>query len=735
MNRMILSVISGLLSVILLSSCASSKRMSRMSGGMFGDSLLPEYEYIDGSRQILPSKMIERRKYEMTAGIDDSIINIWPFFYRNRNYFSFVWPLIDYDRFGFAVRPFFNKEGNEYSVLFPLSGWNSARADGWVLNSYWSEKGVGSVPLFHIPWDYSNNVFYFLLCWKKKANYGIFPLVWGKGGENGYFNIVPLLFHDKEKSMVPFLFYYSDVLKQFLLFYYHKDGDYGIFPLVHHSSRLINFIFPVYWHDYFFGTACPFTYFNRKSGDWIVAPFWKLKDSFGMFPVFFQKSDGTEGLFFPLYFYDSKLILTLLGGWGKKADGSSFATVLGPLFIQNKENSGNKRVYFRTGCKDFPEQLVRKSRTFRMYGLLGYSDFGVGLRFRDNLIRELYTLLNTDNEETELFRDQSALNRQLKTIKWKNPQLSGLPDSIPQDKEKRMELARRLEEEAEKIELKKYGIFPLFQLEQNRPVKLSEKKEFFSFDLGPFGMLSQYLSNNNQFRFSILGPLGYSYEEEKSGKSWKVFLLFRREKNKSENSFWSPLFSFSQEWRNTEKWKEGRLFNKYQRNWENRTVHSLLAGLLYREKKWFYPSFRDYTVTKEYLKRSVRFSNPLISLYDTVRKRNDRIDKNKIAFDERLERSILLFFNYDRRSSLKYDWHLAWLLARGSRDGDRRQIRILEWIYRSNKESDRENTLIFPFISIQKEKERESYSFLWRLFRLEYRNDKLTGGNLFFIPF
>ena len=214
-----------------------------------------------------------------------------------------------------------------------------------------------------------------------------------------------------------------------------------------------------------------------------------------------------------------------------------------------------------------------------------------------------------------------------------------------------------------------------------------------------------------------------------------MFLLFRREKNKSENSFWSPLFSFSQEWRNTEKWKEGRLFNKYQRNWENRTVHSLLAGLLYREKKWFYPSFRDYTVTKEYLKRSVRFSNPLISLYDTVRKRNDRIDKNKIAFDERLERSILLFFNYDRRSSLKYDWHLAWLLARGSRNGDRRQIRILEWIYRSNEESDRENTLIFPFISIQKEKERESYSFLWRLFRLEYRNDKLTGGNLFFIPF
>lgn len=78
MSRMILSVIAGLLSVILLASCASSKRMARMSGGMFGDSFLPEYEYIDGSRQTLPSKMIERKKYEMTAGIDDSIINIWP---------------------------------------------------------------------------------------------------------------------------------------------------------------------------------------------------------------------------------------------------------------------------------------------------------------------------------------------------------------------------------------------------------------------------------------------------------------------------------------------------------------------------------------------------------------------------------------------------------------------------------------------------------------------------------
>ena len=135
------------------------------------------------------------------------------------------------------------------------------------------------------------------------------------------------------------------------------------------------------------------------------------------------------------------------------------------------------------------------------------------------------------------------------------------------------------------------------------------------------------------------------------------------------------------------------------------------------------------------MNRPIRFSNPLISLYDTVQNEDSRINKDKITFDEQLKRIIFLLFEYDRQSSLKKDWHLAWFLARGSRDGDRSQLRILEWIYRSNKEGDRENTLIFPFISIQKENNRESCSFLWRLFRLEYRNGKLTGGNLFFIPF
>lgn len=734
MSRMILSVIAGLLSVILLASCASSKRMARMSGGMFGDSFLPEYEYIDESCQKLPSKMIERKKYEITAGIDDSIINIWPFFYRNRNYFSFVWPLIDYDRFGFAVRPFFNKEGNEYSVLFPLSGWNSARKNGWILNFYWSEKGLGSIPLFYIPWNSSERFFYILLLWQNKENYGFFPLVWGKNGENGYFNLVPVLFHNRERSMVPLLFYYSAAFQQFLLYYHHKDGDYGFFPLFHRSGNLINFIFPVYWNSHhIFGTILPYTYFNSKSGDWIIAPFWKLKDSFGMFPVFFQKSDGTDGMFFPLYYYDSKLVLTLLGGWGKKEDGSSFMTVLGPLYIQNKGNFESNRTYFYTGCRDFAERLIRKSHTFRMYGLFGYSNFGVGLRFQDNHVRDLYTSLNTVNEKTKIFQNQSTLDQQLKKVKQRNPRLSCLPDSVPQDKEKRAEIIRKLEKEAEEIELKKYGVFPLFQLEQNRPVK-SVGKEFFSFDLGPFGILNHYFCNNNLFRFSVLGPFGYNYEKGKNRKKWRLLLLFSLEKSESGNSFWSPLFSFSEKWREMDKWRERQLFGKY-KNWESETVCSFLGGLLYRERKRFYPSFRDYSVTREYLNRPVRFSNPLIGLYDTVQNEDSRINKDKITFDEQLKRIIFLLFEYDRQSSLKEDWHLAWLLARGSRDGDRSQLRILEWIYRSNKEGDRENTLIFPFISIQKENNRESCSFLWRLFRLEYRNGKLTGGNLFFIPF
>ena len=105
---------------LLLASCASSERMTRMSG-VLERYEKPRRERIDGFAARVPE--------EQLAPLDDSLINLWPFFYRNNLYTSVFWPMIDSDPYGFAVRPFYNQEGNEYSILFPpflLSGFSIA---------------------------------------------------------------------------------------------------------------------------------------------------------------------------------------------------------------------------------------------------------------------------------------------------------------------------------------------------------------------------------------------------------------------------------------------------------------------------------------------------------------------------------------------------------------------------------------------------------------------------------
>src|SRR3989339_623175 len=43
-----------------------------------------------------------------------SRINTWPVFYKLGDRISALWPMIDVDKQGWAVRPFFNVDGDEY---------------------------------------------------------------------------------------------------------------------------------------------------------------------------------------------------------------------------------------------------------------------------------------------------------------------------------------------------------------------------------------------------------------------------------------------------------------------------------------------------------------------------------------------------------------------------------------------------------------------------------------------
>ena len=150
---------------LLLAGCASSERMVRMSG-VLGSYEKPRSERVAGfsataARNELPA-------------LDDSLINLWPFFYRNNLYTSVLWPMIDSDPYGFAVRPFYNQEGNEYSILFPFCAWNPVNGDGWLANTYWNRNGFGAVPIFHSPQD-PKKLAYYTLFWMSDGNWGVFP--------------------------------------------------------------------------------------------------------------------------------------------------------------------------------------------------------------------------------------------------------------------------------------------------------------------------------------------------------------------------------------------------------------------------------------------------------------------------------------------------------------------------------------------------------------------------------
>ncbi|MGE4301691.1 MAG: hypothetical protein AB7F40_08825 [Victivallaceae bacterium] len=123
-----------LAAAVLAAGCASSERMMRLS-----DSYEAPRTSRIGGRQWSGAS-------EMTDGTQ---INVWPLFVRSNRYYSVLWPLFDCDPYGVAVRPFFNQEGNDYSILFPCAVWNAETGSGWALNTYWYGRSFGCFPLFH----------------------------------------------------------------------------------------------------------------------------------------------------------------------------------------------------------------------------------------------------------------------------------------------------------------------------------------------------------------------------------------------------------------------------------------------------------------------------------------------------------------------------------------------------------------------------------------------------------
>ena len=257
----------GTVGLLLLCSCASSERMMRITGDV-SSYTPPKADRLKGMKNLprLPQKLRSRQL--------GGEINLWPFFFRHRDYWNALWPVIDCDAYGFAVRPFYVQEGREKSILFPLSAWNNE--SGWVLNTYWKKDSYGSVPFFHRGEKFS----YWGPVWANKKAWGIFPLVyWGKNG----------------KYVFPTITFARG----------QWDATY-IFPCFLFSRDSINFTGPVWW-----------------SGG-------KSESVWGVFPVWCWNTPR-EHFLLPLYFKDKNAFYSIPYSYKESRNGT-LRSVLGPLY-------------------------------------------------------------------------------------------------------------------------------------------------------------------------------------------------------------------------------------------------------------------------------------------------------------------------------------------------------------------------------------------------------------------
>jgi hypothetical protein len=276
-----------LLACLFLCSCASSKRMMRIS---------PFYE----SGQTLT---------------DPDRINVWPLVYKHSDRLSVLWPIVDMDENGFAVRPLFNREKNDYSVLFPLSSFNPKRKVGWLATAYKYEDYFGAFPLFH-----SGKEFDYIGPWwqmEEDEAHGVFPLY----GTGPGFTHVALAWREADRKTKAWASF-----GLFPLFSADSDGQKFWSPIYHHEftdkkrerSALLGIARSRSWEDGRFDHCLQPLWYHKKDKNremQVVVPFWYDK-----------KEKGRHVSINPLF------------GRGVNAEGERYLTsYLGPMYIETQK--------------------------------------------------------------------------------------------------------------------------------------------------------------------------------------------------------------------------------------------------------------------------------------------------------------------------------------------------------------------------------------------------------------
>ena len=743
------------LAALFICGCASSERAFRMSGGVLDSYSAPKsYRTRSEKFQKMDKMSIPHRANKAeVAGINDDLVNIWPFYFRNKNYFSVLWPMIDWDPYGMAIRPFYNQEGDDYSILFPISAWNMADKSGWVANFRWTKTGFGFIPL-----TYQN---------RTKDDFWCY--------------YTPFFIVNREYTKLGY-----DYKNNFLR---RSNGDFTEFMLgFYGENRLLD---TKNWSSLFWGR-------NDFDNDYLKYEVWKS----GRKPITnskeltalrkeieksFVQYKETYGGFFPLFYlsrtpYQNRYHWNILGLLAdvKKSGSDLDVSIFGKWGFSYEYHE-----------RDLDNAVVgynaeKNSKKFFSIFLLSGGEEATCIK-ADATVKKLTRLSSAVSGN--FAKDLPKVNAILQEL---DPNAK-VPEFINNDDLLRLYIDDFVKEYCKKHKFEFYttGKFlsPFYAYEWDLskrewviPLLLSGGEKHFN---GDWMWLSLPLfsgagHNAKEDYCYVLPPLAYMNSTERFETIGKYIHASdaKWSRYKSDNIEATDIYAAcGLFYRGKVKFLVAKpgLFYK--------TLNALVDGFetLHRKKRFLDDQEKQYAKDLKLVnaikeRNKIEYYEKMIEL-EKLKLRRKEIDKDwknfqkeiakarknaeKVNFkfevsdwaDKKQLNHVMkelyaqttavrgksdigngLFFRKENFYNGDWKWRLFLNIAGGEKDGDKESSHILHFLYRKRTDGQRMEKLIFPFISIQKDGDNSKTSFLGRIYQKSVIDGK-TSGYIFFIHF
>lgn len=740
---------------IILSGCASSERAFRMSGGVLDTYSAPKSfrTRSDKFRKIEQNSIPKRANKPEVSGINETLINIWPFYFRNQNYFSILWPMIDWDPYGMAFRPFYNQEGDDYSILFPLSSWNPVSKDGWVANVRWTKRGFGFIPL---SWQQRNKDDF----WCYYTPFFIINREYHKLG------------FDYKRE---YLRSWSSDFTEFFLGYYgiNRHLDEKEWDSLYSNYKPLE-------NDYF-------KYQVWKSGRPMPKNHQELTALRKEMEKTLTQYESTYGGFFPLFHlrrtpYKNSYSWNILGLLAdvEKSNNDIDVSVFAKWFVSYKYNEYKLFDAVIKGTKN-------KSDLF-MLPLLSGKEETTHINDDDKTVFKLRNLKSAVNGN---FAQQlPKVNAALKALDPK----AQVPEFINNGTLLRLYIDDYIEEYIKDKKFEFYttgqaGIIPLFFRTWKKDSSSwfifalltgGEKKDNGNWSWISLPLLSGAGHSKYNDYLNILYPFGCISETDRDDKSGKYINASNAKWPHTQNDniestdiyaacglFYRGEVKFlvakpgldhktlNNLYRNFDHlyWRKKSLDNQEK---EYKKDLKLANAVKSRNKIEYYEkmiALERLKIRRKSIDKDWKKFKKILSETETIAKKvNFKFDVSNWANKKQLnavrtafydqttlvrEKSDIgngLFFRKENYHNGDWKWHLFLNIAGGEKDGSKESFHILHFLYRNRTDGDRIEKLIFPFISIQKDGKNSKTSFLGRIYQKSVINGK-SSGYIFFIPF